>query len=287
MEEHISPITQFANHYLGSLVIAVLHMLHLEPENAELPIPQHIVMGVLVLLLVTILALIVKSRLSVERPGAMQQVAEMLITNPMRLGIRDILDESAGHHARSYTYLIGTISIFILFSNLFSLFPLFSAPTGHVTVPLACASIIFLYFNWQGIRHLGPLKYAKQFAGPVWWMAWLIFPVELISTLARLLSLTVRLYANIFSSDLIYSLFLGLLAQAFTSVWESSRVGGVVVARFPALIPLVFIALHLLVAFVQTIIFTVLPASYLGLATAEEHYAGFAGTRCWHFVATA
>jgi F-type H+-transporting ATPase subunit a len=271
MEEHISPITQFANHYLGSLVIAVLHMLHLEPENAELPIPQHIVMGVLVLLLVTILALIVKSRLSVERPGAMQQVAEMLITNPMRLGIRDILDESAGHHARSYIYLIGTISIFILFSNLFSLFPLFSAPTGHVTVPLACASIIFLYFNWQGIRHLGPLKYAKQFAGPVWWMAWLIFPVELISTLARLLSLTVRLYANIFSSDLIYSLFLGLLAQAFTSVWESSRVGGVVVAIFPALIPLVFIALHLLVAFVQTIIFTVLPASYLGLATAEEH----------------
>jgi F-type H+-transporting ATPase subunit a len=271
MEENISPITLFVNHYLGSQAIALLHFLKLEPENAALPIPEHIVMSVLVLLLVTILALIVKSRLSVEKPGAMQQVAEMLITNPMRLGIRDILDESAGHHARSFIYLVGTVSIFILFSNLFSLFPWFSAPTGHVSVPLACATIIFLYFNWQGIRHQGPLKYAKHFAGPVWWMAWLIFPVEIISTLARLLSLTVRLYANIFSSDLIYTLFLGLLAQAFTSVWASSHVGGLVVGIFPALIPLVFIALHLLVAFVQAIIFTVLPASYLGMATAEEH----------------
>src|SRR5271165_1533055 len=123
----------------------------------------------------------------------MQQVAEMLLTNRMRLGIRDILDETAGHHARSYIYFVGTISIFILFANLISLVPGFSAPTSNVTVPLACASITFLYFNWQGIRHKGALHYAKHFAGPVWWMAWLIFPVEIISTLARLLSLTVRL----------------------------------------------------------------------------------------------
>lgn len=272
MEEHLSPITLYVNHYLGPMALAVLQALHIHPEKPDLPIPQHIVMGFLVFVLVTIFVLILKSRLSVEKPGAMQQVAELLITNPMRLGIRDILDESAGHHARSFIYLIGTISIFILFSNLFSLFPLFSAPTGNVSVPLACASIIFLYFNWQGIRHLGPVHYAKQFAaGTQWWIAWLIFPVELISTLARLLSLTVRLYANIFASDMIYTLFLGLLAQVFVTVWEKAPLAGLVVGVFPALIPLAFIALHLLVAFVQTIIFTVLPASYLGLATAEEH----------------
>lgn len=271
MEEHLSPVTQFVNHYLGSLALAILHALNISPENPDAPIPQHVVMGGVVLVLVTILALVLRSRLSVEKPGAMQQVAEMLITNRMRIGIRDILDDSAGHYARSYIYLIGTISLFILFSNLLSLIPGLTAPTGNVTVPLACASIVFLYFNWQGLRHLGPLHYAKSFAGPIWWMSWLIFPVEVISTLARLLSLTVRLYANIFSSDLIYALFLGLLADAFTATWHKSQILGLVVGVFPALIPLLFVALHILVAVVQALIFTVLPASYLGLATAEGH----------------
>jgi len=147
MHEDISPITLFVNHYLGSAALAILHALHIRPENADLPIPQHVIMGTLVVFLFTILALIVKSRLSVEKPGAMQQVAEMLLTNPMGIGIRDILDESGGHHARSFLNFVGSISLFILFSNLMSLFPWFAAPTGHVTVPLACASLTFLYFN--------------------------------------------------------------------------------------------------------------------------------------------
>jgi F-type H+-transporting ATPase subunit a len=272
MEEHLSPLTHLVNHYLGPFALAILHALHVEPDNPDLPIPQHVIMGTLVVVLVTVLALILKARLSVEKPGSLQQIAELLITNPIRLGIRDILDESAGKHARSYIYVLGTVSLFILFSNLFSLFPLFSAPTGNVTVPLACATVIFIYFNWQGIRHHGALNYVKHFAaGTKWWIAWLIMPVEIISTLARVLSLTVRLYANIFASDMIYILFLSLLAQTTTLVWEKFPVGGIVVGIFPALIPLLFIALHVLVAFVQTILFTVLPASYLGMATAEEH----------------
>src|SRR5215475_9697929 len=117
MEEHISPITVFVNHHLGAFVTSLLNALHLKPENPELPIPQHLVMALIVLLIITILALILKSRLSVERPGAMQQAAEMLLTNDMRLGIRDALDEAAGHHARTYLVFVGTISIFILFSN--------------------------------------------------------------------------------------------------------------------------------------------------------------------------
>ena len=272
MHENISPITQLVNHLLGRLALAVLHALHIRSENPEFPIPQHVIMGVLVVIFVTILAVILKSRLSVEKPGAFQQAAEMLVTNPMGIGIRDILDESGGHHARSFLYFVGGISLFILFSNLMSLFPWFAAPTGHVTVPLACASLTFIYFNWQGMRTHGAVTYIKNFtAGTPWWIAWLIFVVEIISTCARLLSLTVRLYANIFSSDLIYGLFVGLLSQAFASAWQWSRPAGLVVGIFPALIPLVFIALHLLVAFVQTLIFTALPASYLGIATAEEH----------------
>jgi len=272
MGESLSPITYFVNHYLGSIALSILSLLHIQPENPDLPIPQHVIMSALVLVLVTILALVLRSRLSAEKPGAMQQVAELLITNPMRLGVRDILDESAGDHARSYIYVVGTVSLFILFSNLFSLVPWFSAPTGHVSVPLACATITFIYFNWQGIRHHGAVNYAKHFAaGTQWWIAWLIMPVEIISTLARLLSLTVRLYANIFASDMIYVLFLGLLSQAAAATWEKSPLAGIIVGIFPAVVPLLFIALHILVAFVQTILFTVLPASYLGMATAEEH----------------
>jgi len=273
MEEQISPLTHFVNHIFGGMALAVLHAFGIQPESSELPIPEHVIMATLVVFFVTVIALILKSRLSVEKPGALQQAAELLLTNPMNIGIRDILDESAGPHARSFLNVVGTISIFILFSNLLSLFPWFSAPTGNVTVPLACATLTFLYFNWQGLKHHGPVSYLKHFgAGTPWWIAWLIFIVEVISTLARLLSLTVRLYANIFSSDLIYGLFLSLLAQAFATAWAWSRPAGLIVGVFPALVPLIFIALHILVAFVQTLIFTVLPASYLGMATAAEEH---------------
>ena len=272
MEEHVSPITHFVNHYFGSLALSILSALHLKPEDPQLPIPQHIVMGLLLLVGVTLLALVLRSRLSVEKPGALQQIAEMLLTNPMRIGIRDILDEAAGHHARTFISFVGSISIFVLLSNLMSVFPLFSAPTAERSVPLACASLTFLYFNFQGIRHLGLGHYLKNFAtGTPIWIAWLILPLELISTCARVLSLTVRLYANIFASDMIYVIFVGLLSSVSAWGWSKSPVLGAALGVFPALIPLVFVALHLLVAFVQAFIFTALPAVYLGLATAEEH----------------
>jgi len=272
MEEHISPVTHFVNHYLGSFALAILNALHLKSEDPELPIPQHVVMGILVVLGVTMLALVLRARLAVEKPGAMQQIAEMLLTNPMKIGIRDVLDEAAGHHARSFLSFVGSISLFVLFANLMSVFPLFPAPTSEKTVTLACASLTFLYFNFQGIRHLGLGRYLKNFsAGTPIWIAWLILPLEMISMCARVLSLTVRLYANIFASDMIYVIFVSLLSGVFSWGWSKSPVLGVALGVFPALIPLVFIALHLLVAFVQAFIFTALPSVYLGLATAEEH----------------
>jgi len=272
MVEHSSPITHFVNHYFGWIAMAILNTLHQKPENPELPIPQHIVMSILMILLVTLVVIVLRLRLSVEKPGALQQVAEALLTNPMKIGIRDVLDDAAGHHARSFIYFVGSISLFVLFSNLMSLFPIFSAPTSEKTVPLACASLTFIYFNYQGIRHVGAAHYFKNFAaGTPIWIAWLILPLELISTCARVLSLTVRLYANIFASDMIYLIFVSLLSGLASWGWSKSPVIGVAFGVFPALIPLVFIALHLLVAFIQAFIFTALPSVYLGLATAEEH----------------
>jgi F-type H+-transporting ATPase subunit a len=276
MEEHILGITKLVNHLLGSLALSLLHALHVTPENPELPVPQHVMMGMVVLLIGTLLALFLRSRLSVEKPGATQQVAEMLLTNPMGIGIRDLLEENTGHHAVRYISFVGTISIFVLLGNLLGAFPFFASPTANVSVPLACAILTFLYFNWQGIRHHGIAHYLLTFAGsprrlPDWALAVLLFPVEIISTSARLLSLTVRLWANIFASDMIYGIFLSLLAAPAVWGWTKTPVLGIILGIFPAVLPLAFIGLHIFVSIVQAYVFTILPSVYIGMATADEH----------------
>jgi F-type H+-transporting ATPase subunit a len=166
----------------------------------------------------------------------------------------------------------------VLLGNLMGAFPssFLTPPTSNPTVPLACAILTFIYFNWQGARRHGLGGYLLSFAGSpkdfgAWILAILLFPVEVVSTMARILSLTVRLWANMFASDLIYVIFLGLLAGGASFGWGKSPVLGVVLAVFPATIPVLFIGLHIFVSVVQAYVFTVLPAVYLGLATAEEH----------------
>src|ERR1700726_5258162 len=265
--EHVSALTHLVNRFFGSFALSLLSALHVKPTDPENPIPEHVVMALAVLVVGTLLALWVRSRLSVERPGASQQVAEVLLTNPLGFGITDVLEENAGHHWERYVPMVGSVALFILIGNLFGVFPFLAAPTSAVTVPLACAIIVFLYFNWQGIRHHGPLGYVKTFTGGLdWWLVPLIFPVEILSTTARLLSLTVRLWANIFASDMIYGLFLGLFAGPAVWGWEKSPVLGVILGVLPALIPIAFIGLHIFVSVIQTYVFTILPAVYIGLA---------------------
>jgi len=278
MEEHVLGITRFVNHILGPLAAALLSKLHIAPTHPELPIPQHVIMGMLVVLIGTVLALILKSRLSVEKPGAFQQAAEMLLTNPMGFGIKDLLEENVHHGAAQMIPFVGSISVFVLLSNLLGAFPdtALSTPTGHPTVPLACAILTFFYFNWQGIRHHGAGRYLLTFAGSPrhagdWALAILLFPVEIISSLARLLSLTVRLWANMFASDLIYSVFLSLLVGLTTFGWHKFVGLGAVLSLVAVAVPVAFIGLHVFVSIIQAYIFTVLPAVYLGLATADEH----------------
>ena len=278
MHEKPALLTQFVNDHLGHAALALLAALHIQPSHPELPIPEHVVMAFVVVIIGTILALVLRSRLSVEKPGAMQQVAEMLLTNPMSFGIKDLLEENVQHGASEFIPFVGAISVFVLLGNLMGAFPssFLKAPTGDVTVPLACAVLTFIYFNWQGARRHGLGGYLLTFAGSPkdlagWFLAILLFPVEVVSTTARILSLTVRLWANMFASDLIYAIFVGLLAGGASFGWGKSPVLGVVLAVFPATIPVMFIGLHIFVSLIQAYVFTVLPAVYLGLATAEEH----------------
>src|SRR5258708_34574885 len=187
MEEHANWLTQQTSLFLGPLVLALLQKVHIQPENAALPIPQHVVMGLFVLVVATLLALIVKSRLSVEKPGATQQMAELLLTNPLGFGVRDILHENVPQGFEKHIPVVGSISVFILLANLFGVFPFLSSPTGNATVPFAFPRLSFLYFNRQGLRQHGVFGYLKTFAcsplKPVdWALPLLIFPVQLIST---------------------------------------------------------------------------------------------------------
>jgi F-type H+-transporting ATPase subunit a len=276
MVEHVSGLTLLVNHYLGRYAIALLSFLHLQPSHPDRPIPEHVVMCAVVLIAGTLLALFLRSRLSVDKPGATQQVAELLLTNPLGFGIKDLLEENVHHGASKLIPFVGSISVFVLLSNLLSAIPFFAAPTAEKTVPLSCALLTFIYFNWQGIRHHGVGHYLLTFAGSPkklgdWLLAILLFPVELVSTSARILSLTVRLWANIVASDLLYTIFLSLFSMATLAAWSKSPVFGMVVAVLPATIPIAFIGLHIFVAIIQAYIFTVLPSVYLGMATADEH----------------
>lgn len=272
MEKHISWITHFLNDHFGNVALTLLHALHIQPSDPALPIPETLVMEVVALIFITCAALYLKSRISVERPGGFQQVCEGLLTNPVKFGIRDLLDENIPHHAgRKFIPFVGAISVFILVNSLMGIIPAFSSPTTEAFVPLGCALLTFLYFNYQGVRAHGVGGYLKHFAGPNPFLAVLLFPVEIISTVARILSLTVRLWANMFASELIYIIFLGLLMRPMLAAWDKLPALAVGIGIFPALIPIAFIGLHIFVAIIQTYVFTVLPSIYLGLAVAKEH----------------
>lgn len=271
MEEHSTPLTHWLNHLIGPQVTALLHALGIHPHNPNEPIPEFVVMGMVVLLLGVAFVLWLKPRLSVDKPGASQQVVEFLLTNPINFGIRDLLDANVGHDGRKFVSMVGSVSIFILMSNLLSLIPVFTSPTANPTVPLACALITFAYFNLQGMKHHGVVGYLKHFAGPNPFLAPLLFPVEILSTSARILSLTVRLWANIFASELLYFVFLGLFILPTVKVGEKLPALGWILGVFPATLPLAFIGLHIFVAVMQTFVFTILPSIYLGMAVAEEH----------------
>ena len=160
-----------------------------------------------------------------DRPGGTQQCMEALLTNSMGVGIRDLLDDNVGHDGQKYVAMLGSIGIFVLICNLVGLFPTFMSPTAVVSVPLGCAIVVFIYYNWVGIVKHGPLGHGKHFLGPVLAMSPIMLPIEIVSNLARLLSLTVRLWVNMLVSETLYMLFLGLDAGDVSVPGASGEMG--------------------------------------------------------------
>ena len=269
-EEQVLGITKLVNWLLGKPAAALLALLHVPPANPRYPIPNHIAMELVVVALSIVFFLWLKRRMSADSPGATQQCMEFILSNPLGVGVKDLLDDIVGHGAENHLALLGSISIFILISNLIGLVPGFTAPTADKSIPLGCATVVFIYYNFQGIHRHGPAGYGKTLMGPVKWIAWLIAPIETISHFARILSLTVRLWANMMVGELLYASFLGLSVALFVYLGKLNPIG-YVAAVVPVGIPLLLIGFHVFEAFLQAFIFTILPVVYLGFAVAEEH----------------
>ena len=237
-------ITRFLNAHFAAPVTALLNALHVHPAYPQAPITNAFAMELLVFAVLVAYFLIVRMTLSVEQPKATQHLAEM--TNEF---ISQQSESIIGHGSERFTSYLTALFLFILLSNLLGLVPGLESPTADVVVPLGFALVTFLYYHFHGIRSNGA-GYIKQFLGPVWWLYPLMLPIELISHFARVLSLTVRLYANMFAGDLVTLAFFSLI---------------------PIGIPLVFLGLHLGVAVVQAYVFFLLATIYLSLAVAHDH----------------
>jgi F-type H+-transporting ATPase subunit a len=270
MEEKILGVTKLINALLAKPALALLAALHIQPSNPEYPIPNHVAMEFVVFLLAAVFFLWLRSRLSVERPGGVQQCMELLLTNPMGLGVRDLLESNIGHGGEKYLAMLGSIGLFVLLANLISLVPGFASPTAQVSVPFGCAILVFVYYNYCGIAKKGPLGHGKHFLGPSLPLSPIMLPIELVSNAARLLSLTVRLWVNMFVSELLYGIFLGLLLELFLFLGKINVVGYVSFV-LPLVVPAIFILLHIFVAVLQAFVFTILPVIYVADAVKEHH----------------
>jgi len=236
--------TEILNHLFAGPVTGLLRTLHIDPKYPQAPITNAVAMQFLVFLFLVVLFVLVRSRLSVDKPGALQHIFE---------GAHGFIEgqshEIIGHHSEGYTPFLMTLAFFILSCNLIGVVPGFESPTAVPVVPLGCAACAFIYYQTQGFKHAG-VAYLKHFLGPIWWLSWLMLPIELISHLARMLSLTIRLFANMFAGDMVTLVFFSLI---------------------PIGVPIAFLGLHIGVALLQTYIFVLLTTVYLAGAVAEEH----------------
>lgn len=236
--------TEILNRLFGPAVAGMMESFHIHMKHPEAPIPNSVAMEVLVCLFLVLLFLMVRSRLSVDKPGALQHLFEL--THGF---IEQQSHEIIGPHSEAHTPFLVTLALFILFCNLIGVIPGFESPTAVPIVPLGCAIVAFFYYQAQGFKHAG-IKYLAHFAGPMPALAPLMIPIELISHLARVLSLTIRLFANMFAGDMVTLVFFSLV---------------------PIGIPILFLGLHIGVSLLQTYIFVLLTTVYLAGAVAEEH----------------
>ncbi|MEK6405694.1 MAG: F0F1 ATP synthase subunit A [Acidobacteriota bacterium] len=254
-------LVEQANHILGPAVLSIERVVmppiyglfgahwH-EPAPGELVIPEHIVWTALLFIICVAGVLLMRGRLSVDRPSKGQQMLEVVVEQ-----IRGLLDQVIGPYGRRYLPVMGSFAVFILVGNLMGQIPGLGAPTENINVTGALGITSFLYFIGSGFRQQG-LKYLKHFTGGLTGallisLGWLIFVVEIVSNTVRPVTLSLRLFVNMYADHQIGGAFMGLIAP---------------------IVPIFTILLGVFVAFVQTFIFIMLSMVYLSETVPHEEH---------------
>ena len=244
------------------------------PPIFEIPgVPDHLTYTWVAMALLGILALVASRRLEMV-PRGLQNFMEIVLEQFLAL-----IDDVLGHEGRRYLPLLATLGLFIVTANLMGLVPGLMAPTANLNTTAACALIVFFAYHWIGIRRQGIRAYARHFMGPVVWLAWLMIPIEIVSHLARPLSLSLRLFGNMTGGHILLAVFFFLMGLDGMLGWAlTGSLGGVLLGAPTALIMVVFTVgflypLKILVAFLQAFIFVMLSMLYIAGAIEEaEHH---------------
>jgi F-type H+-transporting ATPase subunit a len=216
-----------------------------EAAHTALKVNEALGMELLVAAALILFFILVRFTLSVEKPNPAQQIAEMIHEFTSSQG-----EQVIGHGHERFQAFVTCIALFVVLNNVMGLLPGIETPTAQPVVPLGIAVLTFLSYNFYGVREQGAIGYLKHFAGPLWWLAPLLFPIEIISHFARVMSLTIRLYANMLASDL-------LTLVAFSMI--------------PFVIPALPLGLHFAVSLIQAYVFMLLAMIYLSQAVSHEH----------------
>jgi F-type H+-transporting ATPase subunit a len=258
--EHEPAIVEWVNHTFGPMVLSVERAImpqiyglfggtwH-EPA-ADKVIPEHVLFTLILMAVVFGGVLLLRGKLSVDKPSKGQQLLEVVVEQ-----IRGMLDQVIGPYGRRYVPVIGAFALFILIGNLMSLIPGLGAPTDNINVTGALGITSFLYYISMGFRQQG-IRYLKHFTGGLTGfllpsLGILIFVVEILSNSVRPVTLSLRLFVNMFADHKIASVFLDLA---------------------PWLVPIFTIVLGVFVSFVQTFIFIMLSMVYLSETVPHEEH---------------
>ena len=218
------------------------------PYTAENAIPWYTVMFVIACILSVVIIWILKGKLSESEPGHGQQTLEVSV-----LAVRSMIEDIIGPHGLKYFPVVMTFAVLILVSNLMGLFPLFMSPTSATSVTFALGLASFLYYNYIGIKENGIAGHLAHLAGPIWWIAPLIFPIELISNLIRPFSLGIRLFGNLFADEKVLETLAGLAPPV---TWFA---------------PILLMPLSVFVALIQTFVFILLSQLYISEVSHAPH----------------
>jgi len=240
--EHSYAIVELFNKLFGKPLAALLGLFGIQVHDPSHLIPDYLVMSLIVAGII-ILLLGMASRNLRPVPTRRQSLVEMIVQ-----AFENQLEEIIGPKGRQYLPLVATVGIFIFSCNLIGLVPGMMSPTSKLNVTAGCALVVFLYYHGQGFKEQG-VKYLKHFLGPIPALAPLMIPIEVISHFSRVVSLSIRLFGNIFAEELLIV---------------------VIASIIPFFLPLPFMAIAIFTSFIQAFVFVLLTCVYLSGAVAHE-----------------